>query len=318
MKKIVLAFIAIIFLSATIRANGLMGGDSMRKLTVDGRERTYFIHVPKSYDGRKPFPIVLVFHGGGSNATDWIELCGLNQTADQANFIAVYPNGTGKKIEGYPKGILGWNGGPRQPGGPDSEVSKVDDIKFTKAMLDDLSTIVKVDKKRVYATGMSMGAILVYRLASELSDQIAAIAPIAGPMGTETCTPKRPVPVIHFHGTADEAVPFNGGKGKLDPSGTDYYSVDYSIRNWVKADGCHETPVTTELAEKVNDGTKVIRKSYTGGKQGSEVILYAIEGGGHTWPDRPFSPELKILGKATKNISANELMWAFFEKHPMK
>ncbi|MGE5293477.1 MAG: alpha/beta hydrolase family esterase [Solirubrobacterales bacterium] len=157
--------------------------------------------------------------------------------------------------------ILGWNGGPRQPGGTDSSRSRVDDVGFTRAMLDDLGKVVKVDWHRVYATGMSTGAIMVYRLASELSDRVAAIAPTAGPMGTQTCDPKRPVSVMHFHGTEDPAVPF------------------------------------------------------VGGKDGTEVVLFEIRGGGHTWPGREFGPEMAILGLSTKDISANDLMGAFFGKH---
>jgi polyhydroxybutyrate depolymerase len=299
----------------TVQTSALRSGDYARTLTVGDLKRTYLVHIPKSYDGRKPCPVVIVFHGGGSNARQWVRFCGLNETADKAGFIAVYPNGTGKTIQGYE--IFGWNGGPRRPGGTNAE-KKVDDVAFTKALLDDLATVVKVDAKRAYAAGMSMGAIMVYRLASELSDHIAAIAALAGPMGTETCDPKRSVSVIHFHGTEDEAVPFNGGKGKLDVSGTDFYSVEHSIRAWVKANGCNEKPTIQKLPDKEEDGTRVVRKTYGDGKQGTEVVLVVIKGGGHTWPGREFGPEMKVLGKSTKDISANELMWEFFKEHPMK
>ena len=300
---------------AVAPADKLGPGDAHRKLTVGNRERTYLVHVPKAYDGRKPYPVVLVFHGGGSNANDWAPFCGLNEKADKAGFIAVYPNGTGKTIEyqGQKYEVLGWNGGPRQPGGD----NKVDDVGFTRALLDDLASVVNVDTKRVYAAGMSMGAIMVYRLASELSDRIAAIAPIAGPMGTQTCNPGRPVSVIHFHGTEDEAVPFEGGKGRLDRSETNFNSVEHSIRAWVKANGCDERPTTDELPDRVDDGTKARRNTYGSGREGSEVVLVVIEGGGHTWPGREFGPELKAVGRSSKDISANDLMWEFFERHPI-
>jgi polyhydroxybutyrate depolymerase len=117
---------------------------------------------------------------------------------------------------------------------------------------------------------------------------------------------------------ADEAVPFRGGRGKLDPSGTVFYSVEHSIRAWVKADGCNAEPMKDALPDKADDGTKVTRKTYGGGKDGAEVVLILIEGGGHTWPGREFGPALRVLGKSTKDVSANDLMWEFFEKHPMK
>ena len=185
---------------------------------------------------------------------------------------------------------------------------------FLRALLDDLATVANIDAKRVFATGMSNGGIISYRLASELSDRIAAIAPVGGPMGTETCSPKRPVSVIHFHGTADEHAPFKGGKGK-GLSGTNFYSVDHSIKTWIKANGCPEEPVVTKLPDKADDGMTVTKKTYGPGKDGAEVVLIEIDGGGHTWPGQ--DPRVKFLGKSTKDISANDLMWEFFQKHSM-
>jgi len=299
---------------AVAQVDAIGPGDYSRKLTIEGQERTYLVHVPKGYDGTKPYPVVLVFHGGGNNARQWIPFCGINEKADQAHFVAVYPNGTGKTIhyEGEVYEVFGWNGGPRQPGGE----TKIDDVAFTRAVLDDLSKVVNVDAKRVYATGMSMGAIMAYRLAGELSDRIAAIAPIAGPMGTEYCDPKQPVSVLHIHGTEDDAVPFTGGKGKLDPSGADFYSAEHSIRAWVKANGCDEQPTTDELPDTADDGTKAVRKTYRCVRDGAEVVLIVVQGGGHTWPGREFGPELKMLGKSSKDFSANDLIWQFFKKHP--
>lgn len=295
--------------------NNLGIGDYDRILTVGGLQRTYLVHVPNSYDGNKPYPIVLGFHGGGSDAKQFVFSSGLNETADRENFIAVYPNGTGETIQGY--GVFLWNGGSRQPGGTDPNLVKVDDVEFTRALLNDLATVVRIDEKRIYATGLSAGGIMTYRLASELSNRIAAIAPIAAVMGTERINPQRPVSMIHFHGTKDEAVPFSGGKGRLDQSGTDFYSVEYSVQSWVKANGCKTQPIVETLPDKADDGTKVIRKTYGSGKEDSEVVLIEIEGGGHTWPGRETLPGFEILGKSTKDISANDLMWEFFQKHPM-
>jgi polyhydroxybutyrate depolymerase len=289
-------------------ADSVGPGDHTRTLTVGDRKRTYLVHVPKSYDGKKPYPVVLIYHGGGSNAAQMVRFSGLSEKADKAGFLAVYPNGTGRL-----EGVLTFNGGNCCAY---AAMNNVDDVGFTNALLDDLEKVLKVDAKRVYATGMSNGAIMVYRLASELSDRIAAIAPVGGPIGTEKCSPKRPVPVIHFHGTDDQFAPFKGGKGQKSLTQTNFYSVDHSIRAWEKANGCNEEPRTEELPDKAKDGTKVTRKTYSGGKDGAEVVLFVIEGAGHTWPGK--EPAVKFLGKATKNISANDLMWDFFEKHPMK
>lgn len=135
-------------------------------------------------------------------------------------------------------------------------------------------------------------------------------------MGTEKCAPKRPVPVVHFHGTDDEFAPFKGGKGAKSVSGTGFYSVDHSIRSWVKANGCKAEPTSIEIPDKAKDGTKATWKTYGGGKNGAEVVLVTIEGAGHTWSGQ--QPAVKFLGKSTRNVSANEMMWEFFQKHPMK
>ncbi len=278
-----------------------------RSLAVGGRKRTYHVHVPPQYRMEKPAPVVLALHGATMTGPLMAWFSGLNQKADQAGFLAVYPNGTGPRLS------YTWNGGNCCGSAVRDDV---DDVAFIRAVLDDLATAYHIDPRRVFVTGLSNGAVLAYRLASELSDRIAAVAPVAGPMGTATCDPKRSVPVLHFHGTDDEFAPFKGGVGRRSVFKTDFYSVERTIRAWMKADGCKEEPKTEELPDKAKDGTKVTKKTYSGGKDGAEVVLVVIEGGGHTWPGR--GPGLKVLGKATGNVSANDLMWEFFEKHPMK
>ena len=163
------------------------------------------------------------FHGGGTNAKTMVRFCGLNETADRDGFLAVYPNGSGRNPN-----LLTWNAGNccayamRQ---------NVDDVGFVGALLDDLSGFANVDPKRVFATGMSNGGMLAYRLASELSQRIASIASVSGPMGTDACRPTRPVSVLHFHGTSDEFAPYAGGRGPKSFIQSVFRSVDFSIRN---------------------------------------------------------------------------------------
>jgi polyhydroxybutyrate depolymerase len=156
--------------------------------------------------------------------------------------------------------------------------------------------------------------MMAYLVADQLADRIAAIAPVAGPMGTEPCSPARPVPVMHFHGTNDEFAPFAGGIGRRSVSKTNFYSVAHALAEWRKANGCHATPLVEELEPQVDDGTRITRHTYAGGAESSEVVLYEIHGGGHTWPGR--ESRFRALGKSTRNLDANEAMWAFFEKHP--
>ena len=276
-----------------------------RTLAAGGMNRTYVVHVPKGHDPRTPMPVVLALHGATMNGPMMAWFSGLNRKADVAGFIAVYPNGTGSFSS------FTWNGGDCCGSAMQNQV---DDVAFINALLDDLMGTYHVDTRRIYATGVSNGAVMAYRLASELSDRIAAIAPVSGSMGTEISQLKRPVSVLHFHGTLDEYIPFLGGKGKKSITATQFWPVDQSIRSWVKSNGCDENP-KIDLLSKSGDEMTVTRKTYAAGKDGTEVVLVVIEGGGHTWPGMR-SPAA-TLGKSALNISANDLMWEFFEKHPM-
>jgi len=281
-------------------------GDHTLSLAVGGLQRSALVHIPPRYDRTIPMPVVLAFHGGLANADNMVRFSGLSEKADEAGFIAVYPYGTGRLQR-----MLTFNGGNCCG---QAMTNGVDDVEFTRSILDELAAAATIDPKRVFATGMSNGGIMAYRLASELSDRIAAIAPVGGPMGTQDCSPKRPVSVIHFHGTDDDFAPFNGGRG-TGLSGTQFFSVAHSIAAWVAADGCPPEPVTTTLPDKAADGTTVRRTTYGPGRDGAEVVLIVIEGGGHTWPGR--ESRLTALGKSTLDISANDLMWEFFQRHPL-
>lgn len=274
-----------------------------RFLRVGGRKRSYLIHLPRHYDPRKPTPVVLALHGATMNGPMMAWFSGLSKKADEAGFIAVYPDGVGTFSS------FNWNAGTCCGSAFEKNI---DDVGFINAVLDDLVQRFKADPRRIYVTGMSNGGMMAYRLASELSDRIAAIAPVSGTMGTRTCHPNRPVPILHIHGTADKFMPFAGGRS---PSGKLLYSVDHSIQAWVKANGCHETP-QREILSKVDDEMRVTRATYGTNQHGPEVVLVVIEGGGHTWPGRK-SPS-RNLGKSALNISANDLMWEFFQKHHLK
>ena len=277
-------------------------GDYVCSLTVEGLEREYRLHIPPVAREGGELPVVLALHGGGSNAEQMIAFCGLNAKADREGFLAVYPNGAGRTPR-----ARSWNAGNccgyAQRHG-------VDDVKFIGRVLDDLAAATPIDVSRIYATGMSNGAMMCYRLASEMADRLAGIAPVAGPMGTKDCTPSRPIPVCHFHGVGDQFAPYHGGLGGRSLSRTNFYSVEHTIARWVMANRCQGTPEITDLPAPIDDGTRITRTHYRPGEDGAEVVLYTIHGAGHTWPGR--HPTLKYLGRSTSNLSANDVMWEFF------
>jgi polyhydroxybutyrate depolymerase len=276
-------------------------GDHTRTLSVGGLERSYLVHVPKGYDPKKPAPVVLALHGAAMNGPTMAVFSGLNAKSDAAGFVVVYPSGTGTGP------FRAWNAGGFR--GKMAE-RRADDVAFLGKVLDDLAAAVPFDAKRVYACGMSNGGMMCYRLAAELSDRVAAIAPVAGTMVLDECQPKRPVPVLHFHGTKDTFVPFETPQGK--PGFMRLKGVEETVQTWVKLNGCEVKP-RTETLSKEGDELKVTRSTYGGGKNGSEVVLVVIDGGGHTWPGQ--QPPVGFIGKSAGNVSANDLMWEFFRRH---
>jgi polyhydroxybutyrate depolymerase len=227
----------------------LAPGDHQRSLEFGGRARKYLVHVPTHHDASKPAPVVLALHGGGTNAKTMVRFCGLNETADRGGFLAVYPSGTGRDPN-----LLTWNAGSCCAY---AMREQVDDVGFIRALLDDLAGVAKLDACRVFATGMSNGGMLAYRLAAEVSDRIAAIASISGPMGTDACRPTRPVSILHFHGTADEFAPYAGGRGRNSFTQSEFRSVDFSVRCWIEANGCPTTGIKSAISSGDKDGLSV-------------------------------------------------------------
>ena len=270
--------------------------------TSDVGRRAYYVHLPKSYDGKKSYPVVLNFHGGMSRADQQREISRMDEAADKEGFIVVYPQGTGRTR------LLTFNAGACCGYAANT---KIDDVGYTRQILDDLEKTYSVDRRRIYATGYSNGAMLCYRLACELSDRIAAIAPVSGTMGVEGPKPNRPVPVLHIHGLQDRNVPFAGGKGENQFQPNPHRSVDSTLQWWRKVNRCEKEPKTT-------DNVDYERVSFGSEDGGASIELYKIKEGGHTWPGgSEFGSHLN-LGKVVKTVSANKIIWDFFNLHPME
>ncbi|GAA3852954.1 PHB depolymerase family esterase [Saccharothrix violaceirubra] len=242
------------------------GAEDVRTLTVDGRERTYRVHVPRG----ERLPVVLVLHGGGGDGAQVAAQTGMSAAADAAGYVAVYPDGTGRTS------LLTWNAGRCCAYARDEGV---DDVRFLSAVLDDVIARYPVDPARVFATGMSNGAMMAYRLGCELSDRIAAVAPVAGALNVDPCRPARPVSVLAVNGTADQSVPYAGGPPSRPVPGAgtwDNRSVADSIGFWTGHDAC---PAPTRQRD---DDVEVT--TWSGCADGSRVALYTVEGGTHAWP----------------------------------
>lgn len=273
--------------------------EERRTLRVDGVERRYLVFLPPSLRPGQPAPVVLVFHGGGGRAQGIAPHTGFSRLAEREGFVAVYPDGLGHR----------WNDGR-------GYAATHDDVGFVRALLDSLRRELTVDPRRIYATGISNGAIFSYRLACDLPGVFAAVAPVAGAMPVAlvpSCGHLEPVSVLAIQGTADPLMPYGGGgvarrRGRV-------LSAARSIAFWAAAAGCAATPVTTTEPDVTPaDGTQVRRTAYPGCRDGRSVELYTIEGGGHTWPGGP--PVGGAVGRVSRDVDATTLIWAFFAEHP--
>ena len=267
-------------------------GDHARTLTFNGMERSYILHIPPGYDQSQPTPLVLAYHGITLNAQEMMRISGFSAQADKDNFLVAYPEGSGTKQS--------WNGGECCG---EAMLKKVDDVGFTRAMIEDVAKLVNVDHSRIYATGFSNGAIMVYRLACDLADLIVAIGPVAAAPAISSCNPSQPVSVIHFHGDADRLNPYEGGSRS---GGSDFMSVEASIDQWVGLNSC---PTQAQETQSGN----IIHRIYAPCQQNSAMELYKILGGEHAWPGGEAVSQQ--VGEPTDEIDATALMWAFFKEH---
>lgn len=279
-------------------------GDHIQTVEVGSLTRSYIVHVPPEYDDTKPLPLVIVIHGGGGNAERTPKMTGMSEKADKEGFIAVYPYGTGWLKDR----LLTWNTGNCCGYAMNNNV---DDVSFFRAMLDKLEKTYSIDSKRIYATGISNGAMMSYRLACEFSEIFAAIAPVAGAMNIDDPKPTSPISVIIFHGTDDEHVLYQGGKPKkqVDRHERIDKPVSYAVSFWTKHDGCAEKP-------KREENETYIKETYGNGKDGTEVVLYSVKEGGHTWFGKHMGWPWE--GKEIKGISCTDLLWEFFKTHPKR
>jgi polyhydroxybutyrate depolymerase len=262
-----------------------------------GEKREYLLYVPKSYDRRAPTPLVISLHAAGLWGAAQKETSRWNDLADKQGFIVVYPSGVGGKGERI------WRA---EPG---SGLTK--DVRFISQLIDTLEASYNIDPTRIYANGLSNGGGMSFALSCTLSDRIAAVGMVAAAqtLPWNWCTDHRQVPMIAFHGTADPAVPYNGGSSWV--TSRPFPNVQRWVANWARRNRCGANPVESTVA------VDVTRRAYTGCVDDAAVVLYTVQGGGHTWPGGTPLPKW-FVGRTTNSINATDLMWQFFLDHPLR
>ncbi len=278
-------------------------GDHEFSIVHDGLRRRYRLHLPRSYRAASPAPLLLAFHGGGGDmnymATD--RYYGLISKSEVEGFVVVFPNGFSK----LPSGRLAtWNAGTCCAAARDD---RVDDVGFVRKIVGDVSGRLNIDRQRIYASGMSNGAMMAYRLACEMADTFKAVAAVAGTDNTTHCAPSASVSILHIHARNDERVRYDGGAGKGfgDPSKlADFSSVATTVAKWVRNNACKAVP------QPVLQTRGAYCERYGPCQANSAVELCVTETGGHSWPGgyKPRGDEAPSTA-----INANDVMWAFFE-----
>jgi len=259
-------------------------------LQHDGLTRSFVVRLPSSYDPDTPTPLVLSFHGRATTASLQELVSGFTEVAEANDFIVVYPEGTGEQQT--------WNAGYCCG---EAQTNNVDDLGFTSAMIDRLIAELCIDRRRVYANGLSNGGYFAYHLACLMTDRVAAVGSVAGLTSTIPCTPSRPIPVLHFHGDDDRVVSYDGGSiGAL--------SAPLNAADWAARNGCASGPTVTFEQDDVSCQT------WSGCDEGAEVRFCTIAGGGHQWPG---GFTLIGLGENTDTIDASEEMWTFYTAHQL-
>lgn len=261
-----------------------------------GITRTYSFYVPAAYTAGQPVPMVIGLHGTSSTGAQFAQYRDFKPIADTANFIVVNPNGSTML------GITFWNYG-------NVFGSTVDDAGFLEALIDTIASQYSINHQRIYCTGMSNGSFMAYYMACQ-SNRFAAIAGVTGSMSPSmlnACSPARPTPALHVHGTADNTNPYAGTATMV--------GIDELNAWWVNQNGCDTTPLFSIVPDTdPSDGATAEHYVYTGGTNGNTVELYKVIGGEHTWPGGPMPNSNDIT---CMDFSASKEIWRFFSQYQL-
>jgi len=280
---------------------GLM---TFQSISVNGVNRTYDLYVPSTYTCESSEPLLIDLHGALLSKENQRDVSKFNLVAEKEGFIVVFPQALNHFIPApVNKSGASWY---------NDDVSPQESLDLFSALIEEMGSKYNIDANRVYVTGFSLGGIMAYSTACDMSEKIAAIGVVAGRMDelAPTCEPTRVVPVIHIHGTDDQNVPFSG-TGDLG-------SIQGSIDFWVDLNTCDLTPSESDLPNSnTDDASTVSEYKYQNCEEGSTIEFYVISGGGHTWPgsSAQYFKNNPGLGAVNKDIQASEVIWEFLSQY---
>jgi polyhydroxybutyrate depolymerase len=294
-----------LFLSSvalTSHVNGQVPADHSGELTVGNVTRTYLTHLPNRRPPSGGYPVILAFHGGGGRGAKMVKLMKLDPLADANGFIVVYPDA----LDGH------WNDGRS------SIKNRSDDVGFVTALLDEVEKHYPVNASKVFAVGISNGAVFTERLGCELSNRIHAIAAVSGTMAAElapACQPIHPISVLQVSGTADPVMPYGGGTVRKflgAGEGGTVLSASDTAQLWARSNGCSPATAPETLPQTGEpDETSVVRQTHSRCRKSATVTLLTVRGGGHAWPGGPqVAP--RIFGRSSSQLDTSKTVVDFF------
>lgn len=278
-----------------------------RTLSSGGRDRSYLLHVPAGWAPGARLPLVLAFHGAASDPQNLRAVSGLSAVADEHDVLVAFPAAA----------VGDWNTGCLECGS-NAVIDDVDDLGFVRDLVDRIAADAGVERDRVYAIGISNGALFVHSLACAARETIAAAASVAAtmiaPEHVPACRTGPPMPIAFFLGSEDSFFPPQGKLAGNDVVHVRLLSIAESVATWVARNGCGDSPATSDLPDLADDGTTVRLTRYEECAGGTEIAYWSIVGGGHTWPGSA-APSGGLLGRTTLDLSASEAAIRFFLDH---
>jgi polyhydroxybutyrate depolymerase len=300
----------LLLLSIIINADAFAGLKKYVTIHLE-LERTYYVFTPSNFNKNSNLPLVILLHPGGTDAKTMMSYTSMNELAEKENFICAYPDAFKKY----------WNDGRDFERIP-SQIMQIDDVGFILQMIDEIHKEYGIDRKKIFVTGASSGAMMCYRLACEVPDKIRAIAPIIATMPENLfykCNPKTSISIITILGMQDPVVPYKGGDVILN--GTllgRCMSAESTLNFWLAANFCDKDSVQTIKLEDIDkaDGVTVTKKVYSKCNNNQTIHFYVMKGGGHAWPgSKPYLPQ-KSIGFTCYDFHASKEIWEFFKSLP--
>jgi len=263
------------------------GNNQHIEFQVGDTLRTAEMYMPPNLSTNAASPLVINLHSTGGRPEGQERISGMSLIADRENFILLSGMASYLRADGSRT----WNA--------DLDPDGVSDVSYILAAIEAVDAQSSVDRNRIYVTGFSGGARMASRLACELSDILAAVAPVAGVQFAKNCDPSRAIPIITFHSEDDPVNTYYTGNVDRNPSWID--GVELAISNWAESNTCSASPLDEFITQEIT------RLTYIDCSGQSTVVFYQLDRGGHAWPGT----------SSITDINASELIWEFFEEHQL-